>query len=342
MSSRKQITVHRHPWTANHSTKVQHIYIKPDFNAQKDAEVIFQTLASGDPKVQYEKLIELLGKPNIAQRQELVEYSQQKGKNLKEELLKVLPQSEIATNKLFVALLDTPAEHDAKYLEKAMRGLGTNEDMLIEILVTRSNDQLRQIKSVYHELFNRDLKDDIESETSGTLKQLVLDLLEGNRDESFRTDPARAKKDADTLYKAGEGKWGTDEDAFVKVLANQNMHQLQLMFNEYEKLKKHPFEEALKAEFSGDELKAFLEIANFVRNGPLIEEVELLHKCIQQGAKDEMLVHLIASFTMYDTLGFVLDEYKRRYKIPLEQAIEKSGKPSVLKNALIYIIKGYK
>lgn len=39
-------------------------------------------------------------------------------------------------------------------------------------------------------------------------------------------------KDAEKLYKAGEGKWGTDEDAFIKVLANQNLAQLQMMFNE--------------------------------------------------------------------------------------------------------------
>jgi len=294
----KSVNVQRPPWTSGQKTQMQRIYSKPDFDAQRDADMILQAMNSGDPKVQYGKLIELLGKPTIAQRQELIAQGRQKGKNLKDELLKMLPQSEVVTNHLLVSLLDTPSEHDAKYLEKAMKGFGTNEDMIIEILTTRSNAQLREIKSTYRELFDRELKNDIASETSGTFKQLLLDLLEANRDESFRMDPAKAKKDAEALYKSGEGKWGTDEDVFVKVLANQNMQQLQLMFNEYEKMKKYPFEQALKKEFSGDELKAFLEIASFVRNGPLGEEVELVHKCIQQGAKDEMLVHLITSVSM--------------------------------------------
>lgn len=100
----------------------------------------------------------------------------------------------------------------------------------------------------YRELFNRKLEDEIASETSGTFKKLLMDLLEANREESFRTD-TKAKKAQflgpfDNLeeiiyiikkirtpkdYKAGEG---TDEEAFVKVLANQNTNQLQLMFNE--------------------------------------------------------------------------------------------------------------
>jgi hypothetical protein len=44
-----------------------------------------------------------------------------------------------------------PAEYDAYQLRKAMKGLGTDEDVLIEILCTRSNAQLKEIIRVYKE-----------------------------------------------------------------------------------------------------------------------------------------------------------------------------------------------
>jgi hypothetical protein len=60
--------------------------------------------------------------------------------------------------------------------------------------VNRSNAQLRQIKRAYSELYGHELAKDIVGDTSGVFKALLLDLLEANRDETFRTDPFQAKR----------------------------------------------------------------------------------------------------------------------------------------------------
>uniref|UniRef100_A0A914LZV2 Annexin n=1 Tax=Meloidogyne incognita TaxID=6306 RepID=A0A914LZV2_MELIC len=318
---------------------------KQNFHADQEVHTIYQfftTKPGADPNY-YDDYFSFFVKPSNAQRQQLKEIYRSKygGADLVEDLKKRLPPSELATNQLFLALLDTPAFHDAKYLQKAMKGLGTDEDALIEILVTRGNIQLRQIKHAYQELYGKDLVKDIASETSGTFKALLLDLLEANRDESFRTSPEQAKIDADALYKAGEKKWGTDEAVFVKILANQNFNQLSLLFEEYQKLTKHSMEQAIKSEFSGDDCKALLSICNFVRNGIYGEVAEMLHKNIQKGVNDDTLIHLVVAHSELD-LGDIADEYFKRFKVPLEQAIEKSGKSTILKRALIYMIKGNK
>ncbi len=47
----------------------------------------------------------------------------------------------------------------------------------------------------------------------------------------------RARQDADDLYKAGVGKWGTDEKTFNAIFSQRNYYQLRATFEEYQKVK---------------------------------------------------------------------------------------------------------
>ena len=62
------------------------------------------------------------------------------------------------------------------------------------------------------------------------------------------------------LYQAGEGKWGTDESQFNKVLASRSFPQLRATFEEYKKISKKDMEEVIKSEFSGDILSGLKTI----------------------------------------------------------------------------------
>lgn len=50
---------------------------------------------------------------------------------------------------LLVALLSPVPELDAFYLREAMKGLGTDDTSLIEILTTKTNAQVRAVKDAY-------------------------------------------------------------------------------------------------------------------------------------------------------------------------------------------------
>ena len=63
----------------------------------------------------------------------------------------------------FIALFTDPIEFDADSLRGAIKGAGTDEDTLIEIIASRNNQQLAAIKQCYNMKYKRDLEADIKS-----------------------------------------------------------------------------------------------------------------------------------------------------------------------------------
>jgi hypothetical protein len=57
-------------------------------------------------------------------------------------------------------------------------GAGTDEEILIEILATRSNAEINAIKTAYAALFKRDLEKDVVSETGGRFRRLLVGLVQ--------------------------------------------------------------------------------------------------------------------------------------------------------------------
>ena len=110
-----------------------------------------------------------------------------------------------------------------------MRGPGTDEETLIELLCTRTNDEIDELKRVYSEVHNRDLERDIISETSGNFECLLVAILQGQRDESEEVDQSAAQEQAQELYDAGEARWGTNETVFTHTLARRSWAQLRLV-----------------------------------------------------------------------------------------------------------------
>lgn len=46
-------------------------------------------------------------------------------------------------------------------------------------------------------------------------------------------DTEKAKREAEKLYKAGEKKWGTDEETFIRIFANREFYQMRKTYDEY-------------------------------------------------------------------------------------------------------------
>jgi hypothetical protein len=53
-----------------------------------------------------------------------------------------------------------------------------------------------------------------------------MEILKANRDESDTVNDKLAQDDAEALYKAGEGRWGTDEAKFIEILTTRSRAHL--------------------------------------------------------------------------------------------------------------------
>ena len=63
------------------------------------------------------------------------------------------------------------------------------------------------------------------------------------------------------LYDAGEKRLGTNEMVFNRILATENFAHLRLVFDEYQKLTRHPIEHAIRNEMSTSVQQAFLTVS---------------------------------------------------------------------------------
>lgn len=233
-----------------------------DFDPQVDAATLRKAMKGFgcDEKA----LIDVICRRNNQQRQEIAKvFKTNFGKDLIENI-----QSETRGNfeKLLVALLTPILDFYCKEIKDAMAGIGTDEDVLIEILCTLSNHEINTIKNHYQGLYGKDLESEIIGETSGNFKRLLVSLCTANRDESGATDVERAKADATALLRAGELMFGTDESVFNSILCQRNYEQLKLIFREYETMTGHSFEKAIENEFSGDVKDGFTAIFRCVNN----------------------------------------------------------------------------
>ena len=146
----------------------------------------------------------------------------------------------------------TPTEYDAYCLNSALKGLGTKEGVLTEIIGSRTPQELQAIKQVYAANYGETLENAVIGDTSGDYKNLLLALLQCNRSYNTTPDMAGCQQDAAVLYQAGEGKWGTDEATFIRIFSQRSPAELALINQYYKQNTGKGLLGAIDAEFSGD------------------------------------------------------------------------------------------
>ena len=280
------------------------------FDPKADADLLKKSMKGiGNDK---DAIINLVTSRTNQQRQQIRDaYKSSYGKDLIADL-----KSELSGHlkDTLVAMFYHPIEYDCYSLRSAMKGIGTDEDTLIEIIATRPGFMIKQIIEKYPEITEgRNLVDDVKNETSGSFRRLLISLLQGERSDNIDPNIEECEKTAKELYEAGEKKWGTDDSAFNKIFALKSPMEIACISRAYHKLTGHTILQAINNEFSGD-IKKLLTAVVYAVISPSEFFATKVNKAIKGlGTNDKLLIRIIVSRNEID-LNYIKKYYKQLFK----------------------------
>lgn len=113
------------------------------------------------------------------------------------------------------------AQDDASRLYKAMKGFGTDETALIDVLCQRPSSQRQQISLAFKSSFGKDLQRNIESETSGDFRDVLVALVK-----------PLAVYEAESLRNSIAG-FGTNETILIDIICTKSNAEMVELRNTY-------------------------------------------------------------------------------------------------------------
>uniref|UniRef100_A0A8C9WJ10 Annexin n=1 Tax=Scleropages formosus TaxID=113540 RepID=A0A8C9WJ10_SCLFO len=289
----------------------------------------------GLPGTDEAAILQLVTSRSNAQRQQIkAAYKTLYGKDLVHDL-----KSELSGKfeKLILALMMPPVIYDATELRNAIKGAGTDEKVLIEILASRTPEQVREIIAVYKREFDKNLEDDVTGDTSGYFERLLVILLQASRQQGV--DAGKVEQDAKDLFAAGEAKVGTDEEKFINILGNRSFEHLRKVFEAYMKLSGYEIEESIQRETSGSLRSLLLAVAKCARSVPAYLAECLYHSMKGLGTDDHTLIRIMVSRSEVDMLD-IRAQFRRMFAKSLHHMI--SVRPVTSSDAHKYICGNFR
>ena len=213
---------------------------------------------------------------------------------------------------VMIGLYKTPVEYDADLLYQAMKGLGSDKDIISEVLSFRTPERINEIKIKFQEKYGKDLVEEIKSETSGDYQKIVLRLLEGNRNINSSPNLENCTKIAKEIYEAGEGKLGTNEDIFINYITSLSKEELLYVCKEYHRNYKKLMLDVIDNEFSSNVKDILKFILYSIFSPSEFFAIQVHNSVVGLGTSDSKLIRTIISRADVD-MKRIKKYYKKLY-----------------------------
>lgn len=200
-----------------------------------------------------------------------------------------------------------------------MKGFGTDEDAIIEVLCRRTNAQRMEIVRTYKTSYGKDLIDDIKSETSGNFEKLLQALL-------TPTTEFYARELFEAMYGAG-----TDEDALIEVMCAMSNYEIRCICAMFQRLFGKSLEHELQSDTSGHFKRLMTSLCCGGRDESMMTDLnqakndaqQLKSAGIDKWGTDESTFNRILCQRNHEQIKLIAREYHSLSGHSLEQDIKK-------------------
>lgn len=281
-------------------------------DAKKDAEAIHNALKVlfNDNKA----IINLIGRrPNW----HLQKVREQYEKLFETDLVNYLEsQSSYNFKKLLIELAKSRAESKAVAIYKSVKGAGSDEQALIDVIIHSTPKQLEETKQFFRQKYEKSMDEWIKGDTVGNFEDILVACIKGNRSQEVQKN--LIDSDVEALYKAGEAKWGTDDNTFIKILSERSFEHLQEVCKRYKEKHGKELSAAIKSETSGWYETALLACLTT----PQDYWANRCHQAIKGLGTDDALLIRCFSFCSKPFLQELKKSYEKLFKVTLNEDIK--------------------
>ncbi|CAL6107837.1 Annexin_2 [Hexamita inflata] len=156
--------------------------------------------------------------------------------------------------KLICGSFEGRYQYWARKIREAVKGRGTDERVLIELILMANAEDMAAISEEYFRMTQMDILDDISDDIAR--KADWAKLLRGWISQT-RYARGTQQQDADALYTAAKGS-GTDENVFIRILCSSTKEEFSQICDIYANKHKKTLRQTIAKEFFGKSEKAFL------------------------------------------------------------------------------------
>jgi len=228
---------------------------------------------------------------------------------------------------LVVPLFMEKGEFDAHLIEQAVRGIGTDTDLLNEVLCTRTNDEIHDLKVAWTRYI--DSKQKLDDRMSDETKKffgvshyhtLCLKLLEGRRAMSAAADDKTVHDDAEELHRLivereRSSDYSFAERRFIEIFTERSWPHIRALVSEFPNVsKKWTLEGAVGQQFgeTSNTTQALRTIIEFSTQPYDFWAKKLRDAMKGFGTSDSKIIRIIVSRCEID-MANIVEVFGQRY-----------------------------